>query len=612
MDKAFEEVPHIIEGEVKLGGQEHFYFEPNVTIALPQDNEIVLYSSTQNLNKTQLTVSEVLGIPANKVSAKLKRIGGGFGGKETFNIPFSCAAAVAAHHLRKPVRLLLQRDEDMQLTGKRHPFLGKYKVGFDIDGNIIAADVKLYSNGGNVFDLSGPVIDRAKLHTDNAYNIPNLRVGGRICKTNIITPTAFRGFGGPQGMFITETWIEKIASILDIPPDVVRVKNLYKPTDHTHFGMKVNVDFVKLWNGCIKQSQFAKIICEKNRFNENNRWKKRGVSVVPSKFGLAFTATFLNQGSAMVNIYTDGTVLVTHGGVEMGQGLHTKVLQIVAEELQIPVEDVYISDTDTSKIPNASATAASMGSDILGSAAYEACKILKKRLSPYRRENPEASFAEIVNKAYFDRVNLQAQGYHKTPVTGFDFDKQEGQPFHYFTSGCCVSYVEVDTLTGDWKLISTDILMDVGKSINPMIDVGQIEGAFIQGMGWMTFEEWFWGDDDHVWLKPGKHFITGPGNYKIPSVDDLPLQFNVTLQKTNPSPAIHSSRGVGEPPILLSSAVPFAIRDAIKSAREDENITGWFDIDAPYTSERIRLSCPDFITKKTIPDPESFRTLGSW
>jgi len=351
---------------------------------------------------------------------------------------------------------------------------------------------------------------------------------------------------------------------------------------------------------------------------KNNRWKKRGVSILPSKFGVAFTATFLNQGTALVSLLTDGTVLINHGGVEMGQGLNTKVIQVAAYALGIPVEKIYIQDTSTEKIVNAIQTAASMGSDVYGLAVQDACDQLNKRLAPLRKKKPGSSFKELILEAFLNRINLQAQGFANIPnVFLYDFKKgstPKTPPFRYFTSGCAVSSVEIDTLTGDHKVLRTDIVMDIGKSINPKIDIGQIEGAFIQGMGWLTIEEVVWGDKDHLWLKPGHFFISGPGNYKLPSVDDIPTEFNIKISSISKStPAIHSSRATGEPPFLLSSTVLMAIRDAIYSARKDEGHTEWIDINSPLTAERIRMSCPDFITKMVIGENyQNFKTRGSF
>eukprot|EP01126_Amoeba_proteus_P037509 TRINITY_DN3870_c0_g1_i2.p1 TRINITY_DN3870_c0_g1~~TRINITY_DN3870_c0_g1_i2.p1 ORF type:complete len:1079 (-),score=234.65 TRINITY_DN3870_c0_g1_i2:3157-6012(-) len=616
VDVGFSESDHVLEGNVYIGGQEHFYFEPNVTLAEPVDTEMKIFSSTQNIHKTQSSVAHSLGLPDSKVSASVRRVGGGFGGKETNNIRFSCAAAVAAYHTGRPVRILLQRDEDMKFTGKRHPFKANYKIGFMTDGSIKALDLQLYNNGGNWYDLSGAVLERALFHSDNSYYIPNLRTSGKIAKTNIQSNTAFRGFGGPQGVLAVEYAIQHVAEFLNIPPEIVRENHLYKYSQETHFRMPVNVRFDWMWKQCMKQSRFVEKVKERDEFNRTNRYKKRGLSIVPSKFGLAFTFTTLNQGAALVHVYLDGSVLISHGGVEMGQGLNTKCLQIASHSLGIPLEKIYISETSSDKIPNSSPTAASMGSDIYGMAVLKACEEINQRLQPYKDADPTAGFERWAKRAWLDRVNLSAQGFWKVPVGGFDFKTGKGEPFAYFTCGVAVSEVVIDTLTGDHRILSSDILFDMGKSINPNIDIGQIEGAFVQGVGWLTTEELVWGDDNHLWIKPGHSKTTGPGNYKIPCVDDIPRDFNVTLvEASDDSRAVHSSRGVGEPPILLANSVVFAIRDAIKSARADFGVSGFFDLPLPYTCERIRMACVDDITSLCVKPPQEardFRTFGSW
>lgn len=611
--KGLAESKNVVEGRVRIGGQEHFYFEPQITIAQPLDTEMVLYASTQNANKTQKHAAAVLDMPENKVSCSLRRIGGGFGGKESSNIIYSCCAAVAAHHLNRPVRLLLGRDEDMEWTGKRHPFEGTYKAGYDNEGNITAVDVQLYNNGGYSHDLSWPVLERALFHSDNVYNVPHFRVKGRVCKTNLPSNTAFRGFGGPQGMIVTEAWVEHIAHQLKMEPEDVRKKNMYLYEDKTHFGQPINLKLHELWDQCEAQSdlrQRKKAIAE---FNRENRFRKRGISMIPTKFGISFTFTPLNQGSSLVNVYTDGTVLITHGGVEMGQGLHTKVMQVAANALGVGMKDVHVSETATDKIPNASATAASQGTDLYCMATFNACEILNERLAPFREKMPGASFKELVQAAWFDRVNLSAQAFYKVPVSGFNFETGEGKPFCYFTSGVAATEVQIDTLTGDYRPLRTDIVMDVGKSINPAIDVGQIEGAFVQGAGWLTMEELVWGDKDHPWVRPGRLRTNGPGAYKIPSCDDIPREFNITLMKDSSNPsAIHSSRAIGEPPLFLGSSALFAIRNAIGAARKDEGLDNWLPVHAPLTAERIRMACTDGFTKSVLDGQTDFFAKGSF
>ncbi|KAL6053752.1 xylitol dehydrogenase, variant 2 [Balamuthia mandrillaris] len=615
LEKQFQELSKggkgaVVEGQIHIGGQEHFYFEPQVSIVYPLDTEFKVLSSTQNTFKTQKTVASVLGIPEHKVACSVRRIGGGFGGKETQNINFACCAAVAAYHQNRPVRLLLSRDEDMLYTGKRHPFQGNYKVGFTNDGKIQAMDVSLFNNGGNYHDLSWPVLDRALFHCDNSYYVPYLKATGRVCKTNLVSNTAFRGFGGPQGMMVAEACIEHVAHALKLPPHVVRERNLYNDDDVTHYGQKVDVRMKELWRQVMEVSQYEERWKEVEKFNRENRWKKRGMSVLPSKFGIAFTATFLNQGTAMVHVYTDGTVLITHGGVEMGQGLHTKVCQVAAHELGIPLKDVYISETASDKIPNASATAASMGSDLYGMATQMACRELKERLEPYRKKlGSSTSLADLATAAYFDRTSLTAQGFYKVPVSGFTFETREGTPFSYFTTGMAATEVEVDTLTGDWRSRRTDIVMDVGASLNPAVDIGQIEGAFVQGLGWSTIEELVWGDREHKWARPGYLKTNGPGAYKIPSADDIPRQLNVYLMRDSKNAkAVHSSRAIGEPPLFLGASCFWAIRHAIQAARADVGLGDeYFRLDSPLTGERIRMACWDHLLETTVGKEQAAR-----
>ena len=603
LSSAFSSSDIVVEGNVKIGGQEHFYFEPQVTVAIPNDGqkEMHIVSSTQNPTHTSQHVALVLGMSENRVITSVKRLGGGFGGKETSNIQYSCLAAVAAHKLKKPVRLLLRRDEDMKWTGKRHPVRADYRVGASKDGNLKALDVSYISNAGYSMDLSGAVMDRCIFFTTNSYKVPNVHSEGRLAKTNLPTNTAFRGFGGPQSMLTAESWIEHISHSLNLPPEEVREKNLFRYEDTTHYGQQVKVHMDQLWEHVMNTSEFAERRKEIDEFNAKNTHRKRGISVVPTKFGLSFTATFLNQGAALVHIYTDGTVLVSHGGVEMGQGLHTKMLQIAAHELKAPIEHVHIAETATDKAANTSATAASMGSDINGMAVLDACKKINQGLAPYREKCPDADLGKLAQMAYMDRVSLSAHGFHKVPIGGYDFETGKGNPFHYYTTGAACAEVEVDTLTGDYRVRRADVAMDLGDSINPSIDIGQIEGAFAQGVGWLTMEELVWGDRDHTWLPKGHFFTSGPGNYKIPSMDDVASEFHLSLIKASDDyPAVHSSRGVGEPPILLSASVFFAIRDAIGARRKEMGVKDFLPVRAPLTAERIRMACVDPITEKVL------------
>eukprot|EP01112_Ceratiomyxa_fruticulosa_P007100 TRINITY_DN1832_c0_g1_i2.p1 TRINITY_DN1832_c0_g1~~TRINITY_DN1832_c0_g1_i2.p1 ORF type:complete len:1364 (-),score=294.56 TRINITY_DN1832_c0_g1_i2:173-4264(-) len=596
LEEGFKGSDHVIEGEMRVGGQEHFYLETNQSFIVPgEGREVTVYASTQNPTKTQYVVAKILGIPANHVVVKVKRMGGGFGGKETRSIYVTSAAAVAAYHLRRPVRLVLDRDVDMVTSGYRHPFLGRYKVGFTKEGKVMALDLHLYADAGYSFDLSGGVMDRALFHSENAYNIPHIRVSGKLCKTNLPTNTAFRGFGGPQGMIICENWIEKIAFQLGVESDRIRELNFYKEGDFTHYRQQlVDCRLQRLWGEVKETSQFVERRDKIKKFNEENQWRKRGIAMIPTKFGMSFTIKAMNQAGALVHVYTDGTVLVTHGGTEMGQGLHTKVIQIAARALGVPVTSVHIAETATDKVANTTPTAASVQSDMNGMAVLNACEQIMEKLKPIREKHPNVSFKELVNIAYFERVNLSANGFYATPDVGYAFQDSGvgiGRPFNYFNYGAAVAEVELDALTGDHQILRVDILMDVGDSLNPAIDIGQVEGAFTQGIGWCLIEEL-------VFFPNGYLFTRGPSTYKIPGFGDVPLDFRVNLLGDAPnSRAIHSSKGVGEPPLFLSASVFFAIRNAVRQARLSQGLPdSWFDFFSPATCERIRMSCEDRFT----------------
>ncbi|EFJ45339.1 hypothetical protein VOLCADRAFT_63971 [Volvox carteri f. nagariensis] len=590
VDSAWAQCDHV-------GGQEHFYLEPNNCVVIPHENdEFTLFSSTQAPAKHQKYVALVLGVPAHKIVSKTKRLGGGFGGKETRGIFIHCAAAVPSYHLKRPVRLCLDRDEDMQMTGQRHAFLATYKVGFTADGRVLAAELDLYNNAGNSHDLSHSIMDRALLHSDCVYKVPNMRVRGHMCRTNQASNTAFRGFGGPQGLMFAEMWIEQIAKTLGKPDVEVRTLNMYKEGDVTHFGQVLEHCRARAcWETVLGSSSFTERRDKVAEFNSENRWRKRGIAATPTKFGISFTTKFLNQAGALVHIYLDGTVLVTHGGVEMGQGLHTKMAQVAAQALNVPLSKVFISETSTDKVPNASPTAASASSDMYGAAVLDACRQLSERLAPYRSKLPSGTWKEVVNAAYLDRVDLSAHGFYATPdITGFGGNR----PFNYFCFGAAVSEVELDVLTGDMQVLRSDLVMDVGNPINPAIDIGQVEGGFVQGMGWLVLEELMWGDKQHPWVRPGHLFTKGPGTYKIPSVNDIPVDFRVQLLANAPNVrAIHSSKAVGEPPFHLGASVFFALKEAVYAAREAAGIKGFFVLDAPATPERLRLLCSDEVVQ---------------
>ncbi|XP_058199349.1 xanthine dehydrogenase 1-like isoform X1 [Rhododendron vialii] len=592
----------IIEGDVQVGGQEHFYLEPHSSLVWTMDggNEVHMISSTQAPQKHQKYVAHVLDLPMSKVVCKTKRIGGGFGGKETRSAFLAAVASVPSYLLSRPVKLTLDRDVDMMTTGQRHSFLGKYKVGFNNDGKVLALDLEIYNNAGNSLDLSLAILERAMFHSDNVYEIPNVKINGRVCFTNYPSNTAFRGFGGPQGMLITENWIQRIAMELKKSPEEIREINFLSEGSILHFGQQIqNFTLQRLWNELKFSCDFLKIRNEVEQFNHHNRWKKRGVAMVPTKFGIAFTTKFMNQAGALVHVYTDGTVLVTHGGVEMGQGLHTKVAQVAASSFNIPLSSVFISETSTDKVPNASPTAASASSDMYGAAVLDACEQIKARMEPIASKSNFSSFAELAIACYMERIDLSAHGFYATPDINFDWTTGKGSPFRYFTYGAAFAEVEIDTLTGDFHTRTANVFLDLGYSLNPAIDVGQIEGAFIQGLGWVALEELKWGDAAHKWIPPGFLYTSGPGSYKIPSLNDVPLKFSVSLLKGAPNKnAIHSSKAVGEPPFFLASSVFFAIKDAIIAARAEAGYNDWFPLDNPATPERIRMACTDeFITR---------------
>jgi xanthine dehydrogenase/oxidase len=474
-------------------------------------------------------------------------MGGGFGGKETRSIQLAGIVACAANKVRRPVRCMLSREEDIATSGQRHPFLARWKVAVNKDGKFQALDADVFGNGGWSQDLSGAVVERSLSHIDGVYSIPNVHVRGRVAKTNTVSNTAFRGFGGPQGLFIAETYIEEIADHLNIPAEKLREINMYSPSTNmtTHFNQELKDWYVPLMYQQVQsESSYAARRAEITEWNASHKWNKRGLAIVPTKFGISFTALFLNQAGALVHIYHDGSVLVAHGGTEMGQGLHTKMCQIAAESLRVPLSSVFISETSTATVANASSTAASASSDLNGYAIFNACEQLNTRLAPYREKlGQDATMKDLAHAAYFDRTNLSAQGFYRTPDIGYTWGSNTGQMFFYFTQGVAAASVEIDTLTGDFTVLRADIKMDVGRSINPAIDYGQIEGAFVQGQGLFTTEEM-------LWSRAGGGIVTkGPGNYKIPGFRDVPQVLNVSLLKDvkwENLRTIQRSRGVGK------------------------------------------------------------------
>jgi xanthine dehydrogenase large subunit len=592
--------PHRLSGSLEVGGQEHFYLEGQVGYALPleQDNWWI-YSSTQHPGEVQHWVAHALGLDSSAVKVECRRMGGGFGGKETQAGHIAVWAALAARKFRKPVKLRLDRDDDFMVTGKRHPFAYDYEVGFDDDGRILGLKLMLAANCGWTADLSGPVADRAVFHADNAYFLGDVEIVSYRCKTNVQSHTAFRGFGGPQGMIVTEAILGDIARALGRDALDVRKVNLYGITERnvTHYDMTVEDNILDPLITRLEQtSRYRARRAEIERWNAQSPVLKRGIAITPVKFGISFTATFFNQAGALVHVYTDGSVQVNHGGTEMGQGLHTKVCQIVADELGIPFEKVRISATDTSKVPNASATAASSGTDLNGRAAQFAARQVRQRLADYVADKqkckpeqvifaqgqvsgPDAvmTWEQLLDDAYKSRVQLWSDGFYKTPKIHYDKHTLTGRPFYYFSYGAACTEVAIDTLTGENRVLKVDILHDVGTSINPAIDIGQIEGGFIQGMGWLTTEQLVWNDQGHL----ATH---APSTYKIPATGDVPEHFNVELwPEPNREDNVGGSKAVGEPPFMLAISVWEALRDAAAAARGGRAV----HMDAPATAENV-------------------------
>jgi len=605
--------PHRLQGTLELGGQDHFYLEGQIAIALPQeDGAILIVSSTQHPTEVQNLVAHALRLRAHKVVVHCRRMGGGFGGKESQAALVACAAAVISVRTGRPVKMRLDRDDDMIITGKRHEFLGDYDVGFDGKGRIQALSLMIASRCGYSLDLSAAVNDRAVCHVDNAYFLEHLHLVSHRCKTNTVSNTAFRGFGGPQGMLMIENVMDDIARARSLDPLNVRRANFYGvgERDTTHYGMKVEDNVIgRIADELEKTSGYRQRRKEIARFNAASDVVKRGLALTPVKFGISFNATHFNQAGATVNLYTDGTALVNHGGTEMGQGLHTKVIQVVAHTLGVPIAAVRACATDTSKVPNTSATAASSGSDLNGKAAEAAARVVRDRLAEVAAEELGAQVADIVfaegevragggsmtlaalaKKAHDKRVSLSATGFYRTPRIWWDRAKLTGRPFFYFAYGAAVSEVAIDTLTGESRLLRVDILHDVGRSLNPAIDMGQVEGGFIQGMGWLTSEEL-------VWNAKGELLTHAPSTYKIPTAGDWPAIANVRLLEDSPNveDTILRSKAVGEPPLMLAISVYYAIRDAIAacgSAKAGPKLR------APATPETILAAIDSVIAKR--------------
>ena len=610
--------PHRLRGRLRMGGQDQFYLEGMIAYALPrEDGTMLVHSSTQHPGEVQHQVAHALDVPASDVVVECRRMGGGFGGKESQPGLFACIAALLARTTRRPVKLRCDRDDDMIITGKRHDFVTDYDVGFDDDGRIRGVDFVLAGRCGYSADLSGSINDRAMLHSDNCYFLENVSIVSFRCKTNTVSNTAFRGFGGPQGMVGIEQVIDDIARHLGRDPLAVRKVNFYGTTERnvTHYQQTI-VDNVihEIVAELEKSSDYAKRRRELRAFNQTSPVVKRGIALTPVKFGISFTATHLNQAGCLLHVYTDGTMLLNHGGTEMGQGLFIKVAQVVAEELAVDVDRIRITASDTSKVPNASPTAASSGSDMNGKAAQAAAQEIRRRLADFAgshfRVAPKSvvfranrvhagersvSFNELVKLAYFARVPLSATGFYRTPKIGYDRKTWSGMPFYYFCYGAAVSEVAVDTLTGENRVLRVDIVHDVGKSLNPAVDMGQIEGGFIQGMGWLTMEELWWNDE-------GKLMTHAPSTYKIPVASDVPPVFNVRIFESdgNAEDSIHRSKAVGEPPLMLGISVLHALRDAIAAT------AGYAlspQLDAPATPEAILRALEELAARRGEPAP---------
>ena len=618
---ALKSAVNILEGELETGAQEHWYLETQTCLCIPgEEKEITAYSSTQHPSETQAIIAEVLGINKNEVVVEIRRMGGAFGGKETQGNWAAAWSALLCYATKRPVKIHLFRDDDQIITGKRHPYLIKYKAGFDREGKITALKFEQYADGGCATDLSLAILERAMLHADSSYFIPNMLVIGRAYKTNLPSNTAFRGFGGPQGMAAMETLIDRVARFLNKDAADIRKLNFYgiETNNITHYGQTVELNRLHtIYDQLMASSDYRNRRKEIDKFNLSNEFYKKGIALTPVKFGISFTTSFLNQAGALVNIYKDGTVLVNHGGTEMGQGLNTKIVQIAAAELGVGIDKIKVNATNTSKVPNTSATAASAGTDLNGMAVKNAIDILKVRIAhvvaaEFSKQSPQnkfeaanivfennfifdkllphhrMAFADVMPIVHFNQVSLSATGFYRTPDISWDKLTGWGKPFNYFAFGMCVSEVVVDLLTGFHKNLRTDILHDVGDSINHDIDIGQVEGGYIQGLGWCTTEE-------VKWDKKGHLMNHSPDTYKIPSVQDIPSDFRTSLLQNAPNPnAIRKSKAVAEPPLMLAFATWLAIKDAI-SAVGDHKFEPQFSL--PATNEVILISIEELKKK---------------
>lgn len=607
-DAALDTAAHRFSGEIEFGGQEHFYLETHASfVYVDEGGQVFVHSSTQHPSETQEIVAHVLGLNSNDVTVQCLRMGGAFGGKEMQPHGFAAVAALGAALTGRPVRLRLNRTQDITLTGKRHPFHARWEAGFDQEGRIQALKATLTSDGGWSLDLSEPVLARALCHIDNSYWIPNVHVGGRIAKTNKTSQTAFRGFGGPQGMLVIEDLMGRCAPLLGLDPAELRRRNLYVPGQSTPYGQPVRhaERLHSIWKTLLDRADFRRRQEQIDRFNASHPHIRRGLAITPVKFGISFNFTAFNQAGALVHVYKDGSVLINHGGTEMGQGLHTKMRQVAATALGVPLDVVRLAPTRTDKVPNTSATAASSGADLNGGAVKNACEQISEQLAQVaaRKLNihpddvrfvngkvtgigfhdRDVSFADLVRDAYFQRVPLWAAGYYRTEGLHWDSAGMQGEPFKYFSFGAAVSEVEVDAFTGAYRQLRTDIVHDVGDSLSPLIDLGQVEGGFVQGAGWLTLEQLCWDESDGE--RRGRLATQSASTYKLPSFSEMPEEFNVHLfEQATESGVVYGSKAVGEPPFMLAFSVREALRQAVATFGSGDQAV---ELGSPATPEAV-------------------------
>ncbi len=606
-DNQWKNCRHIIEGTISGGGQEHLYLETQRVRVIPdEENHFYVYASTQSPSEAQEICARILNLSSKDITVDVKRLGGAFGGKERSSTIFTALTAMASYHTKQPVEFNMERHEDIPFTGKRHPFKTIYKVGFNENGKLIAGNFNIYLNGGAYADLSLAILERAVWHIDNAYHFQHIKVSGIALRTNLPPNTAFRGFGAPQGIFSIEYIMERISRITGKDIFDLRLLNCYKENETTPYGQEVKeVCFDEIFSKLKKNSNYKKLRESCNTFNKKNKYVKKGIGMVPVKFGISFTATFLNQGAALIWIFTDGTISVSHGGIEMGQELNTKIAQIVARTLGVKINNIKIESTNVKRVANSSPTAASSGTDLNGNAARLAAEKIKKRLIPIAIEllnfevseanlvfennfifdihnkNNKIAFVDVISKAYYNRINLGAQAFYKTPNIYFDKKREQGKPFYYFVFGAALSQVKIDTLTGYTKVEKVFIVHENGQSINDAIDTGQIEGAYIQSMGWVTMEE-------IIINSKGANITNTTSTYKIPTLDDLPDTFNIEMMlRKRKFASVYGSKGIGEPPFIYGISAFLAIKDAIESINNHQTI---IDLNSPATPERILLA----------------------